>query len=115
MTIALYMDENVPMAITKGLRERKIDVLTAQEDNKVNTPDSIIFDRATELNRVIFSQDRDFLILASRYQKAGMSFMGVIYAPQRSVTIGDCIRDLEIIAKVSDSQDLFNSVLYLPL
>ncbi|MBP0016176.1 MAG: DUF5615 family PIN-like protein [Cyanobacteria bacterium SBLK] len=115
MTITLYMDENVPIAITKGLRERDVDILTAQEDNKVNTPDSIIFDRATELNRVIFSQDRDFLISASRYQKAGTHFVGVIYAPQRGATIGDYIRDLEIIAKVSEPEDLSNSVLYLPL
>ena len=115
MTIALYMDENVPIAITKGLHQRDIDVLTAQEDNKVHTQDSIIVDRAIELNRVIFSQDRDFLILADRYQKTGIDFTDVIYAPQRSVTIGECVRDLEIIAKASDPQDLSNRVFYLPL
>jgi hypothetical protein len=33
MSIALYMDENVPLPITNGLRQRDVDVLRAQEDN----------------------------------------------------------------------------------
>jgi hypothetical protein len=30
MTIALYMDENVPLPITNGLRQRDVDVLRVQ-------------------------------------------------------------------------------------
>ncbi|MBW3585186.1 MAG: DUF5615 family PIN-like protein, partial [Cyanobacteria bacterium 0813] len=52
MSLALYMDENVPLPITNGLRQRDVDVLRAQEDNHQNTPDPIILDRATELQRV---------------------------------------------------------------
>jgi hypothetical protein len=44
-----------------------------------------------------------------------MSFAGVIYAHQQLVTIGNCIRDLEIIAKAIDPEDLANCVQYLPL
>jgi predicted nuclease of predicted toxin-antitoxin system len=51
------MDEHVHRAITIGLRLRGVDVLTA-------TPDPLILDRALELNRVMFSQDQDFLIEA---------------------------------------------------
>jgi hypothetical protein len=54
MTIALYMDEHVPRAITIGLRLRGVDVLTAQEDGRRNTPDADLLDRATALGRVIF-------------------------------------------------------------
>lgn len=35
--------------------------------------------------------------------------------PRLLVTIGDCIRDLEIIAKVYAPEDLANRVEYLPL
>jgi predicted nuclease of predicted toxin-antitoxin system len=66
MTIALYMDEHVHKGITDGLREREVDVLTVQEDNRTSTPDPIILDRATELQRVMFTQDQDFLIEANR-------------------------------------------------
>ena len=42
------MDENVPLPITNGLRQRDVDVLRDQEDNHQNTPDPIILDRATD-------------------------------------------------------------------
>ena len=38
-----------------------------------------------------------------------------LYAQQRIVTIGDCVRDLEIIAKASEPEDLVNMVQFLPL
>lgn len=115
MTVGLYMDEHVRRAITSGLRQRGIDVLTVQEDGRASTPDPILLDRATELRRVMFSQDQDFLVEAQRRQVEGASFAGVIYAPQLSVSIGDCIRDLEIIAKVGYYQEFANRVQYLPL
>jgi hypothetical protein len=109
------MDEHIHKGITDGLRQRGVDVLTVQEDGRTGTPDPLVLDRATELQRIIFTQDQDFLAEANRRQVEGMSFAGVIYAHQRLVTIGDCIRDLEIIAKASDPEDLANCVQYLPL
>ena len=104
MSLSLYMDENVPIAITKGLRSRNVDVLTAQEDGLTSFPDNDIFDRATELGRLVFSQDRDFLVEAQHRQAEGINFPGVIYARQFRVTVGDCIRDLEIIAKAGNPE-----------
>ncbi|MCC3438141.1 MAG: hypothetical protein EAZ39_05390 [Oscillatoriales cyanobacterium] len=115
MSINLYMDENVPLPVTEGLRRRDVDVLRVQEDNHQNTPDPIILDRAAELQRVVFTQDEDFLAIANRRQQEGINFAGVIYAHQQSVTVGDSIRDLEIIAKVNEPEDLANCVQYLPL
>lgn len=109
------MDEHVHKGITDGLRHRGVDVLTVQEDGRTGTADLLVLDRAIELQRVIFTQDQDFLIEANRRQVEGISFAGVIYAHQRLVTIGECIRDLEIIAKASVPEDLANSVQYLPL
>jgi predicted nuclease of predicted toxin-antitoxin system len=88
------MDEHIHKGITEGLRQRGVDVLTVQEDGRTGTPDTLVLDRATELQRVIFTQDQDFLAEANRRQVEGMSFAGVIYAHQQLVTIGNCIRDL---------------------
>lgn len=115
MTIALYMDEHVRRAITNGLKLRGIDVITVQEDGRNGTTDSILLERATELNRVIFTQDDDFLVMANCRQQEGVKFSGVIYGHQQYVTVGECVRDLEIIAKASESEDLVNQVQYLPL
>jgi predicted nuclease of predicted toxin-antitoxin system len=115
MSVALYVDEHVHRAITAGLRLRDVDVLTAQENGRRNTPDAILLDRATELQRVMFSQDEDLLAEAKRRQTEGVPFAGVIYAHQLRVTIGVCVRDLELIAKAADPEDLANRVEYLPL
>jgi hypothetical protein len=109
------MDENVHRAITMGLRLRGVDVLTVQEDERSGATDLEVLDRATELGRPLFSQDDDLLAEACDRQTAGISFPGLIYAHQLHVTIGDCIRDLEMIAKAAESSDLENRVEFLPL
>jgi predicted nuclease of predicted toxin-antitoxin system len=55
------MDVHVPAAITAGLRQRKIDVLTSQDDGTVRFTDNELLMRATDLGRVLFTQDADFL------------------------------------------------------
>ncbi|EAZ92818.1 DUF5615 family PIN-like protein [Crocosphaera chwakensis] len=115
MTLPLYMDENVHGAITIGLRLREIDVLTVQEDGYSGVDDVIILDRATALKRIIFSQDKDFLIEANNRQVQGIEFVGVIYGHQLMISIVDCIRDLELIAKLGKLEEFANKVQYLPL
>ena len=115
MSIALYMDEHVHRAITVGVRLRGVDVLTAQEDGRRNVPDNVLLDRATELQRVLFSQDEDLLAEATRRQRDGIRFAGVVYAHQLRVTIGICVHDLELIAKIAKPEELANRVEYLPL
>jgi Domain of unknown function (DUF5615) len=115
MAIAFYMDENVPRQITFGLRLRGVDVLTVQEDNRAGLDDPLILARATELERVLFTQDEDFLAIATNYHQEGTYFAGIIYAAQQIVSIGGCIRDLELIAQACDLEDFVNYVEYLPL
>jgi predicted nuclease of predicted toxin-antitoxin system len=115
VTIALYMDEHIHKSITTGLRQRGINVLTVQEDDLTGSPDQIILDRAAELERVILTQDDDFLALAHHRQTEGIYFSGVIYAHQQNITVGNCIRDLEMIAQVCEPDDFCNFVQYLPL
>ena len=115
MSVAIYMDEHVHRAITTALRLREVDVLTAQEDGRRSVPDEILLNRATELGRVLFSQDEDLLAEAVRRQKGGIPFGGVIYAHQLRTAIGTCVRDLELIAKVATFGESANRVEYLPL
>ena len=115
MTIAFYMDEHVHRAITLGLRLREVNVLTIQEDNRIGLADPLVLDRATELNRIVVSQDRDFLVEAQQRQTVGATFAGVIYAHQLQISIGECIRDLELIAKLGYPEEFINRVQFLPL
>ena len=113
--IALYMDHNVPRVITNGLRLRGIDVVTAQEDNASEMEDPALLDRAGQLGRVLFTQDDDLLTEATRRQREGVPFYGVVYAHQLRISIGTCIHDLEVVAKAGEPIDLMNRVQFLPL
>jgi Domain of unknown function (DUF5615) len=115
VSIGLYMDVHVRSAVTNGLRQRGVDVLTAQEDGSSRLLDPPLLDRATELNRALFSQDDDLLKEASRRQAVGEQFAGVIYVHQERLTVGQIIQDLELICKASEPADLQNRVEFLPL
>jgi predicted nuclease of predicted toxin-antitoxin system len=109
------MDVHVRSVITRALRRLGVDVLTSQEDGTAEMEDADLLTRASDLGRVLFTSDADFLMEAPRRQRAGIPFAGVIYAHQRNVAVSDCIADLEILAKLSDPADLENVLTYLPL
>src|SRR5262245_11287601 len=115
MPIALYMDHHVPRAITLGLRLRGVDVLTAFEDGTSELSDPELLDRAGNLGRVLFSQDRDLLVEAARRQRETIPFSGLLYVHPLRLTLGACIRDLELIAKAGEPEELINRVEVLPL
>ena len=114
MSLPLYMDQHVPLAITEGLRERGVEVLTAAEDNAADWSDPDILHRATELQRVVFTLDDDFLAIAAEWLESGREFAGVAYAHQLAITIGQAVRDLELMATVLDPTDMRNRIEFLP-
>ncbi len=81
MPLALYMDQNVPRAITLGLRLRDVDVLTAFEDGTSDADDPALLDRASALGRVLFSHDDDLLAEAARRQAASIFSQTLSPAP----------------------------------
>ena len=112
--LRLYMDHHVHAGITRELRARGVDVVTAFEDNHHEVDDAMLLDRAHALGRLLFSQDADLLREAATRQHSAIPFGGVIYAHQ-SVPIGRIITDLEIIVQAGTGEDALNDVIYLPL
>ena len=109
------MDPHVPRAITTGLRLRGVDVITAYEDTAHQLDDPALLDRAKELGRALFTRDGDLLTEAARRQEENISFAGVIFAHQLTVSIGARIDDLELIAKAAEPEDVSENVIFLPL
>ena len=70
------MDHHVPLAVTEGLRLRGVDVLTCHEDGTSDLDDAPLLERATELGRVLFSQDADLLVVAKECKKADVTSPG---------------------------------------
>ena len=115
MPLAFYFDQHVPAAITRALRLRGIDVVTAYEDGADEFEDEAVLARATSHGRVLFTQGEDLLAIAHRSQAEALPFSGVVYAHQLRVSVGRCVTDLELLAHASSSAEMANRVEFLPL
>lgn len=109
------MDHHVPRAITEGLRLRGIDVIMTQEDGTQRLEDPDLLDRATQLGRPLFSQDRHLLTEAARRQRNSIPFAGVIFAAQDPRLVGQYVRDLEFLCLAGEPEHFTDRVIYLPL
>jgi hypothetical protein len=58
---------------------------------------------------------KDLLIFTHRWLQTDREFAGLVYAHQLSVTIGQAVRDLELIAKTLDLEDMRNHIEFIPL
>ena len=114
MSVKLYMDVHVPWPITEQLQLRGVDVLTAQGDSADTLPDDELLQRATELERVMFTQDIRFNAMAEKWQRDGRTFGGLVFGHQLHATIGKYVTDLELIAKSTDPDEWVNTIERLP-
>ena len=115
MPVPLYMDGHVPHSITDQLRFRGVDVITAIEDGARELSDKGLLERARTLGRVIFTQDIGFKALAEQWQRQGRPFSGLLFGHQMGGTIGEFVKDLELIARASDMDDWRDTIQYVPL
>ena len=113
--IAFYFDQHVPAAITRGLRLRDVEIITAFEDGNAALDDESLLVRSTSLERTLVTQDEDFLAIASAWKADGRDFTGLVYAHQLRIGIGRFIADLELIAKTCEPSQMRNHVEHLPL
>ncbi len=111
----LYLDVHVPAAIATQLRSRGVDLITAQEDETIELEDDALLLRSTALGRVLFTQDIRFKALAEDWQRTGRHFAGLVFGHQLHGSIGQYVRDLELIAKATHAADWIGQVEQLPL
>jgi len=112
--LAFLMDHHIHSAITEGLRQRGIDVLTAFDDDRSEVPDEELLQRSTFLRRVLVSQDQDLLRITAAWQRAGRDFAGVAFGIQQDLDIGRTIEYLELLAQALSPSEMHNRVEYLP-
>jgi hypothetical protein len=98
-----------------ALRLRSIDVVTAQEDGTAQFDDDRLLQRATDLGRILVSQDVDLLREGARRLREGEGFSGLVYAHQLRVTIGQIVEGLELIAAATSKEEWSGKIGYLPI
>lgn len=99
--LRLYTDEHVPKAVVKGLRERGIDTLMVSDAGMLGASDEEHLAFAHTEERVVFTQDEDFL----RLHASGAEHAGIVYAPQQTA-IGEMIYGLMLVAEVLDLEEM---------
>ncbi len=109
------MDEGFRHAITRQLRERGVDVVTAQEVGLVRTPDPVILEWAANEGRIVITDDvstmREY---ANDRLRAGLPVPGVLLIPQ-SIPIGIAVEEIQTIAEASDDAEWRDRVEFIPL
>ncbi|MGK7874481.1 MAG: DUF5615 family PIN-like protein [Xenococcaceae cyanobacterium] len=107
--IKFHLDENVSNAVAEGLRRRGIDVTTTPEQNLIGASDQEQITFACEQQRVIFTQDDDFLKL----HQAGVPHVGIAYCHQGSRSIGEIVKTLTLIWEWVDPEDMIDQVEFI--
>jgi predicted nuclease of predicted toxin-antitoxin system len=107
--LRFHLDEHVPHAIAHGLRRRQIDVTTTTDAGLIGAEDEDHVAFALRENRVIFTNDRDFLRIAA----TGNPHAGIVYSAPEDSQIGVVIRYLAFMYECCASDEMANHVEYL--
>ena len=108
-TIRFHLDEHVPHAVADGLHRLGVDVTTTTDAGLLGAGDleQIAFGVAEQ--RVVFSEDDDFLVLASE----GVEHAGLAYCHQNTRSVGQIVRALELIWEVYEPTEMANRIEFI--
>ena len=106
--IRYYTDEHVATAAARGLRRRGVDVLTAAEAEMLGATDQEHLQFAAGQQRVIFTQDDDFLRLNAR----GQDHAGIVYAEQHT-PISTIVSGLMLVYQILTPDEMRSHVEFL--
>ena len=107
--LAFHLDEHMDHAIALGLRSRGVDVTTTAEASLLGADDPLHLAFALLEQRVIVTNDSDFLVLVSQ----GIQHAGIAYVPRDSRSIGQIVRYLCLMNDCLDSADMAGKVEFL--
>lgn len=107
-SLRIYADESVNVAVPEGLKRRGIIALSARDLDKLGLTDEEQLETAILNRAVIFTHDADFLRIASR-----KNHFGIIYVPQRKLSVGECVRKLKVMAETLCQEEMCNKVVFL--
>ncbi len=106
----IYADENIETSIVKGLRRRKITVYSVVELGYSGKSDKFHLLKAEELGAIVLTHDVDFLIVAG---SPSVSHHGIVFSHSKNVSIGDCIRGVELIVNALTDKDMKDHIEFL--
>jgi len=110
--IKLYLDENVPVAVSTALRLRGYDVLTVKDVGGKGLSDFEQLKYASSQNRVIFTFNvADFYRIHSEFMREGLNHAGIILS--RQLPIGIIVKALLKLLSDMKHEKFRNNIVWL--
>lgn len=106
-------DEHVPYALIHGLRTRGMDVVTVQDLGRRSDDDPLLLDWAIEHERIVLTNDQDFLAIAAERGARLETFAPIFYWPQQQRTVADLLQKILKVATSQSYADASSQVFFL--
>lgn len=106
----LLSDECVPKLVNDFLRSLQIDLKTAQEQDLIQTPDSVVISEALKLKRIILTNDLDFTKLANIPKTTRY---GLILIRYKGRITEDLLKVLKAFVKKYKNKNLENTIVVI--
>ena len=68
---------------------------------------------ASELGAVILTHDVDFLKIAHQWHQEGKEHKGILYAHPLDLSLGECIRRVELVTQALAEEEMGNHIEFL--
>jgi predicted nuclease of predicted toxin-antitoxin system len=111
--LKIYIDENVDVRVSEGLRMRGIKAFSAFEKGMIGKTDREHFRYASDVQAVIFTHDHHLLEIAKKMTEEGKEHWGVIYVEMNKLSVGECIKRLVLYADILSPEEMKNQIEFL--
>jgi hypothetical protein len=108
-----YADEHVVFGLVQALRQRGMDVVRVQDRNREQADDADLLDDALTDERVMLTNDMDFLVLATERAVQQERFAPIFFWPQQHRSIGQLARSIIREASRHDFASACSQVFFL--
>jgi hypothetical protein len=108
-----YADHHVVFAIVQALCTRGMDVMTAADRSQQEADDAELLADALANQRVMLTNDTDFLALTAEHARCGEVFAPILFWPQQQRGIGEIMRKIIHEATLHSSDEACSRVFFL--
>ena len=111
--IKIYTNENIPESVSEGLKRRGIDAFSVRDCGNLGLADEEHLKWAAKNKATILTHDDDLLRICHKWGEEGKEHWGVIYLPRKKISIGECIRKVELLVSILKAEDIRNQIEFL--
>ena len=108
-----YADAHVVFGLVQALRQRGIDVSRVQDRGREQADDADLLDEALADQRVMLTNDTDFLVLAAERGARQERFAPIFFWPQQRRSIGHLVQSFIREASRHDYESVCSQVFFL--